>query len=84
VAELESRAGWIACAERMPPAGEKVLVWDWVARDAWLGWVADGGWLVIGDSDDGRPMDGDSFVSHWMPLPGEPQAGVEDAANTAQ
>jgi hypothetical protein len=62
VAELESRTGWIACTERMPPAGERVLVFD--GRSVRMSWTAGGVWQA-GDR---------ALVSHWMPLPGEPDA----------
>jgi hypothetical protein len=61
VAELESRTSWVACAEQMPPAGERVLVFD--GHSVRMNWTAGGVWQA-GER---------ALVSHWMLLPGEPQ-----------
>lgn len=79
-------SGWIACAERMPPLGEDVLVWL-------LEPACEGGSHVLFDCWDeqheapvsfssatlpvGPGWDSGAYfeqISHWMPLPPPPDA----------
>ena len=66
----------IRCNDRLPEAGEEVLIWEIEA-----GWRL--AWLVIGKTVEGHQYPSrfenceDLFflhnVSHWMPLPPEPK-----------
>ena len=67
--------GWVACVERMPSAGEKVLAYrpdapesnDPLIRMA----------TYVGGSAHGHGFDCYCKPTHWMPLPAAPQQEVK-------
>ncbi|HGD3791198.1 TPA: DUF551 domain-containing protein [Enterobacter roggenkampii] len=69
--------GWVACSERMPTAGQKVLAYrpDAPESDDPLIRMA----TFVGRSAHGHGFDCYCKPTHWMPLPAAPQQEVAQA-----
>lgn len=63
--------GWVACSERMPEAGDDMIVFtDDIVMSGVSYSKKKGFYLQALEYDDDEPVDN---VTHWMPLPAAPQ-----------
>lgn len=63
--------GWVACSERMPEAGDDMIVFtDDIVMSGISYSKKKGFYIQALEYDDDEPIDN---VTHWMPLPAEPQ-----------
>nr|DAW18355.1 MAG TPA: Protein of unknown function (DUF551) [Caudoviricetes sp.] len=69
--------GWVACVERMPSAGEKVLAYRPDAPESNDPLIKMA--TYVGGSAHGHGFDCYCKPTHWMPLPAEPQQEVTQA-----
>ena len=69
--------GWVACVERMPSAGEQVLVYRPDAPESNDPLIKMA--TYVGGSAHGHGFDCYCKPTHWMPLPAEPQQEVTQA-----
>ncbi|VAC63427.1 DUF551 domain-containing protein [Enterobacter hormaechei] len=67
--------GWVACSERMPEAGDDMIVFtDDIVMSGVSYSKKKGFYLQALGYDDDEPVDN---VTHWMPLPAAPQQEVK-------
>jgi hypothetical protein len=66
--------GWVACVERMPSAGEKVLAYRPDAPESNDPLIKMA--TYVGGSAHGHGFDCYCKPTHWMPLPAAPQQEV--------
>ncbi|HGN9061117.1 TPA: DUF551 domain-containing protein [Enterobacter hormaechei] len=67
--------GWVACSERMPEAGDDMIVFtDDIVMSGVSYSKKKGFYLQALEYDDDEPVDN---VTHWMPLPAAPQQEVK-------
>ena len=63
--------GWVACSERMPEAGDDMIVFtDDIVMSGISYSKKKGFYIQALEYDDDEPVDN---VTHWMPLPAEPR-----------
>jgi hypothetical protein len=63
----EEKPGWISCSEKLPEDGVPFLAWE-KAGFAYVETASDGKFVVAEKNS--------ATVTHWMPLPEPPKAGV--------
>ncbi|MEG6073807.1 DUF551 domain-containing protein [Enterobacter hormaechei] len=69
--------GWVACSERMPEAGDDMIVFtDDIVMSGISYSKKKGFYIQALEYDDDEPVDN---VTHWMPLPAAPQQEVAQA-----
>ncbi|MBN4831699.1 DUF551 domain-containing protein [Enterobacter hormaechei] len=67
--------GWVACSERMPEAGDDMIVFtDDIVMSGISYSKKKGFYIQALEYDDDEPVDN---VTHWMPLPAAPQQEVK-------
>ncbi|TCD18155.1 DUF551 domain-containing protein, partial [Lelliottia amnigena] len=67
--------GWVACSERMPEAGDDMIVFtDDIVMSGISYSKKKGFYIQALEYDDDEPVDN---VTHWMPLPAAPQQEAE-------
>jgi hypothetical protein len=68
--------GWIPVSERLPEAGETVLLWNYVDhRLGWLKYTANGAAYFFSTQDECNIE-----PTHWMPLPEPPEVNLSAEA----
>lgn len=74
VLEENIQDGWVVCSERMPEAGDDMIVFtDDIVMSGVSYSKKKGFYLQALGYDDDEPVDN---VTHWMPLPAAPQQEV--------
>ncbi|EPH2677490.1 DUF551 domain-containing protein, partial [Enterobacter cloacae] len=68
--------GWVACVERMPSAGEKVLAYRPDAPESNDPLIKMA--TYVGGSAHGHGFDCYCKPTHWMPLPAAPQQEADN------